>query len=114
MTKRHYPTRPVPFPAPTLVRPRPHPPPPSTLAKEEQQLWDAIYAEYQIEGTAAEIVLLKACNASFVERSCVAEIKRNGVMVKGKLNPLLKASSEARHSFLACLRALNINLGPER
>jgi hypothetical protein len=111
MTKHHYPARVL---GPTLVRPHHHPPPPKVLAKEEQVLWDSIYGEYQIEGTAAMNVLLKACNASATERMAMEMIRREGVMVEGKPHPLLKSATEARNSFLSCLRALGIDLGPAR
>jgi hypothetical protein len=128
MTKKHYPTQPVRVlgstprvlgstlarPDPTPVRPGRHPPPPQVLAEEEQELWDAIHREYEIEGNTVMSVLLKACNASATERMAMEAIRRDGVMVDGKPHPLLKSAAEARNSFLACLRALGIDLGPAR
>jgi P27 family predicted phage terminase small subunit len=118
MTKHHFPTQPVRVLPTSLPRPVRHPPPPKALAKEEQELWSSILQEYRIEGDAVLAVLHKAMNAHETERTCMEILGREGytILVKGqpRAHPLLKAASEARNSFLACLRALGIDLGPQK
>jgi hypothetical protein len=112
MVKHHYPTR---VPGPTLVRPRRHPPPPAVLAEEERELWTSINQDYPLAGEAVMAVLLKAMNAHATERMCMEVVRRDGVLTaNNKPHPLLKPASEARNSFLMCLRALGIDLGPAR
>jgi hypothetical protein len=111
--------RPDRYPAPTLVRPRHHPPPPKSLAPAEVDYWNSILSQYALEGDAALSIFEMACNARAHERMCNDVIAKEGVIVidprgNKRAHPLVREAAVARNSFLAAMRALNLDLGPTR
>ena len=95
------------------------PKPPPGVSKEASTLWYALVAEYAISDPAGLAVLGQAVEAHGRIRSAQKAIKRDGVTIQDrwgqtKPHPCLSAERDARSSFLAALRALNLDLEPLR
>jgi hypothetical protein len=105
-------------PATNVYRLRKVPPPPAGLAKAEADWWTAILNEHAIEGHAALLLLENMLRQHTHARMCDEQIARDGLMieVKGRKrpHPLLREAAVARNSFLSCMRALGLDVGPKQ
>jgi phage terminase small subunit len=106
----------APPPARNVHQLRP-PPAPTHLAPPEQRFWESVCQEYGLDGDVALQLLATACDALAMARVCREAVVRDGAMVtndRGRLqaNPLLREAAVARNSFLACMRALGLDIGP--
>lgn len=90
---------------------------PGGLSDESAGLWRDVIADFQIEDAAGLAVLRQLCESLDHLRACQARVEKDGLMVKGsrgqhRPHPLLKEISEARRSFFAACRTLNLDLMP--
>ena len=102
---------------PATVRPRPEldqPPPPAHLGKPEQQIWRDVFSDFSLTARISGAVLATALEAHQRAREARETIASEGMIVgragQGKVHPLLAVERDARHAWLAAIKALGLEL----
>jgi P27 family predicted phage terminase small subunit len=103
---------------PAVLRPKFKPlvrQPPDHLGEPERQIWDHVFADYELTNETAIDVLVTALEAHQRSREAREAIQREGMQVAGrdgqsKPHPLLATERDARAAFLAGLKALGHEL----
>ena len=90
---------------------------PGHLSAESRTLHRAIMRDYDLGDAAAQALLLQLCETLDQLRLCQAQVSADGIVQKGsrgqiRPHPLLREVAECRRAFLACARALNLDLSP--
>lgn len=91
---------------------------PKHLSSEARDLWRRLTHDYVIDDAASLALLRQLADALDGVRACQAKIRTDGLMVLGSAgqsrpHPLLAAEAEYRRAFLACVRALKLDLATE-
>lgn len=92
---------------------------PSHLSTEAKRIWQEILSEYSIDDAAGLRILRVSLEAFDRAQAARASIDKEGMTVRDKFNqlkphPLLPIERDSRASFLAGLKALNLDLEPLR
>jgi P27 family predicted phage terminase small subunit len=101
----------APAPSPDFTPPDP----PSHLGKPEQKIWRDIHADFDLSTKAAAHVLVSALEAHQRARVCREAIESEGMTSVGRdgqirTHPLLPVERDARHAWLAGLKALGLEI----
>jgi P27 family predicted phage terminase small subunit len=103
---------------PAVLRPKFEPlvrQPPDHLGEPERQIWDHVFADYQLSNETTIDVLVTALEAHQRAREARETISREGMQVtgrdgQGKVHPLLAVERDARAAWLAAIKALGLEL----
>jgi P27 family predicted phage terminase small subunit len=103
---------------PAVLRPKFKPlvrQPPDHLGEPERQVWDHVFADYQLSNETAIDVLVTALEAHQRAREARETVQREGMTVVGrdgqaKVHPLLAVERDARAAWLAAIKALGLEL----
>ena len=91
------------------------PRPPAGLSAGSRSLWLRLVREYEIRDAASVLLLTQLCEAHDGLHAVRAQIKRDGLMVKGskgqmRPHPLIASETQYRAALLACMRALRLDV----
>lgn len=94
-------------------------PPPPQLDEPEQALWTELLRTFVLNDVASLSILTATLEAHQRSRRCREQIEVEGQTVEDrfgqtKAHPLLAPEKEARSSYLAGMRILNLDLGTKR
>ena len=90
---------------------------PKHLSKESKKIWSEILTEYSIDDAAGLRILRVALEAYDRAQSARTAIDKTGMMFNDRFgapkpHPLLPIERDSRQSFLAGMKALNLDLEP--
>ncbi len=91
---------------------------PAHLSDESKKFWTQIVDDYSISDAAGLKILRVACEAFDRAQMARQSIDTAGMLLldkfgQQKVNPLLATERDARSSFLAALKALNLDSTPD-
>ena len=92
--------------------------PPAHLSTESKTFWKQIVDDYSISDAAGLKILRVACESFDRVQAARQAIDTAGMLLldkfgQSKINPLLATERDARSSFLAALKALNLDVAPD-
>jgi len=70
--------------------------PPRALGTHGKALWDRTVADFDVSSSAAAELLCAACQALDRAEHCAEQIARDGLMLNGRENPLIKHELASR------------------
>ncbi|MDQ2077631.1 hypothetical protein [Marinimicrobium sp. ABcell2] len=91
---------------------------PAHLSAESKRLLRDLQADYSLDDSAGQALLLQLGETLDHLRACQKQIKEDGLSAPGsrrgtvRPHPLLKECTEARRHILAIFRSLNLDLSP--
>jgi P27 family predicted phage terminase small subunit len=87
---------------------------PKHLGAPERELWNSVTEEFDIESTAAHMLLVGAMEAHQRARECREKISKEGLTIKGpqgpRQHPLVATERAARQQMVSCLKKLGVEL----
>ena len=97
----------------------PAPTPPAGLTKAAKQWWAEIQDEFSIDDPAGLLLLQTAMTAFDRMKQAAATIKKDGAVVvdrfgQQRAHPAVTTERDSRAGMLAALRALNLDVIPNR
>jgi phage terminase small subunit len=94
--------------APTTLPKRPNPP--AGMSLPARNAWAAILADYPVKHfTSANLILLEQlCRARALVDQCDRRISKRGLLIKGKVNPLVQVRAQAWSEVRACATKLRL------
>lgn len=87
------------------------PRPPKGLSQAVREWWEEIVRRWELD-QAALAILNTAAEAAETEARAIADLRRRGQIVGGKVNPSVGIASTAALVKLKAIRALNLDLEP--
>ena len=93
---------------PAILPKRPEPP--AGMPATGRKAWAAILADYPVKHfTAANLLLLEQlCRARALVDSCDRRISKKGLLIRGKVNPLVQVRAQAWAEIRACATKLRL------
>jgi hypothetical protein len=85
---------------------------PSGLSNYGQSLWKRVMVEYSIDDVGGRELLYQACRGADRAESCADAVKRNGLMIGSRPNPLVREEMNARAFVVRTLQKLGVTLEP--
>lgn len=87
------------------------------LSAEAVRLFEQVRADFEVEDAAGLAMLRQLAEVLDHLRACQRQVALDGMMTRGsrgqlRPHPLLREITEARRSFLAIARGLNLDLQP--
>jgi len=87
------------------------PPPPAHLGKPEQQIWRDVFRDFSLTARISSAILATALEAHQRAREAREIINAEGMIIgQGRVHPLLAIERDARHAWLAAIKALRLEL----
>lgn len=87
------------------------PRPPKSLSPAVRTWWQKIADGWELDAAAVEI-LKTAAEAAETEARAIADLRRRGQIVNGKINPSMRIAKDASLVKLRAIRQLNLDLEP--
>lgn len=86
------------------------PEPPVGMPATARKAWTAIVADYPVKHfTAANLILLEQlCRARALIDQCDRRISKKGLLIRGKVNPLVQVRAQAWAEVRACATKLRL------